>query len=125
MAPLLLFQNSYVIITPLHFLNACVLDNNTSAFPYAHGKDTWKYAAENPGHNKFFDEAMACETRRTFPAVLNGCAELFTGVNSVVDVGGGDGTLLRILIKKCPWIHGINLNLSHMLSSAPESIPVS
>ncbi|KAL8109720.1 hypothetical protein AgCh_025718 [Apium graveolens] len=107
-------------ITKEGSMGACVLDNNTSAFAYAHGKDTWKYAAENPGHNKFFDEAMACDTRRTIPAVLNGCPELFTGVSSVVDVGGGDGTALHILIKKCPWIHGMNFDLSHVLSSAPE-----
>ncbi|KAK1370387.1 xanthohumol 4'-O-methyltransferase-like [Heracleum sosnowskyi] len=120
LAPLLLFQNSSVIITPWHFLSACVMDNNLSAFAYAYGKDTWKYTAENPGHNKFFEEAMACDTRRTVPAVLDGCPELFTGLSSVVDVGGGDGTALRILIKTCPWIHGINFDLPHVLSLAPE-----
>ena len=120
LAPLLLFQNSPVIITPWHFLSACVLDNNKSAFAYAHGKDTWKYCADNQDHNKFFDEAMACDTRRTVPAVLRGCPEVFTGLSSVVDVGGGDGTALRILIKTCPWIHGINFDLPHVLSLVPE-----
>ncbi|KAL8098402.1 acetylserotonin O-methyltransferase-like [Apium graveolens] len=120
LATLLLFESSSVMLAPWHFLSAQVLDDGTSAFVRAHGKNVWQYAVENPGHSKFIDEAMACDTRSTVPAILEGCPEVFNGLSSMVDVGGGNGTALGILIKACPWIRGINFDVPHVLSVAPE-----
>lgn len=120
LATLLLFESSSVMLAPWHFLSARVLDNGTSAFVRAHGKNVWEYATENPGHSKFIDEAMACDTRSTVPAILDGCPEVFNGLSSMVDVGGGNGTALSILIKACPWIRGINFDVPHVLSVAPK-----
>jgi len=41
----------------------------------------------------------------------------------VVDVGGGDGTTLSMLVKAFPWIRGINYDLLHVVSNS--SIPSS
>lgn len=107
LAAMLLFQSSSVIIDPWHYLSSRVLDEKTSAFVRAHGKDIWQDAAENPAHRKLLDEAMASDTRRTVREVLNGCPEVFNGLSSVVNVGGGDGKALRILIETCPRIRGV------------------
>lgn len=37
-----------------------------------------------------------------------------------MDVGGGNGTSLRLLVKACPWIRGINFDIPHVVSVAPE-----
>ncbi|WOG84198.1 hypothetical protein DCAR_0103379 [Daucus carota subsp. sativus] len=120
LASMLLFQSSSAIIAPWHYLSSRVLDDKTSAFVRAHGMDIWQHGAENPDDAKLLDEAMASDTRRTIPAVLEGCPEIFDGLSSVVNVGGGDGTALRILIKACPWIRGINFDLPRVVAAAPE-----
>ncbi|KAK1380178.1 O-methyltransferase OMT4 [Heracleum sosnowskyi] len=120
LASMLLWQSSSVIIDPWHHLSSRVLDEKTSAFVCAHGKDIWQIADEDPVQRKLIDEAMACDTRRTVPAVIEGCPEVFDGLSSVVNVGGGNGTALRKLIEMCPWIRGINFDLPHAVSVAPE-----
>nr|UVB78654.1 O-methyltransferase 2 [Cnidium monnieri] len=121
LAAMLLWQSSPIIIDPWHHLSSRVHDDKTSAFVCAHGKDIWQIAAENPDHRKLIDEAMACDTRRTVRALLDGCPEVFHGMSSVVNVGGGNGTALRILIEICPWIRGINFDLPDAVSVAPKS----
>jgi hypothetical protein len=33
---------------------------------------------------------------------------------------GGNGTALKMLVKACPWIQGINFDLPHVVSVAAE-----
>ncbi|XP_074339380.1 acetylserotonin O-methyltransferase-like [Apium graveolens] len=120
LASMFLYVNSSVTTAPWNFLSARVLDDNTSPFICAHGMDTWKYASENPDYRKLIDDAMAFDTRITVPAVLDGCPEVFDGLSSVVNVGGGNGTALRIIVERCPWIRGINFDLPQAVPVAPE-----
>ncbi|CBI37807.3 unnamed protein product, partial [Vitis vinifera] len=82
--------------------------------------DVWGYAASHPAHSKLINDAMACDARMAVSAIVNGCPEVFDGVSTLVDVGGGDGTALRTLIKARPLIRGINFDLPHVVSSAPK-----
>ncbi|GFZ00479.1 O-methyltransferase family protein [Actinidia rufa] len=75
--------------------------------------------ATNPAHSKLINDAMACDARVAVAAIMDGCPDLFNGMDSLVDVGGGDGTTLRLLVKACPWIRGINFDLPHVVSEAP------
>nr|AWH62809.1 O-methyltransferase [Camptotheca acuminata] len=122
MAALVLLESSPVMLAPWHSLSARVLAAGTSAFEAAHGEDIWSYAAANPAHSKLINDAMACHARVAVKAIIEGCPEVLDGVSSLVDVGGGDGTTLRMLVKACPWIKGINLDLPHVVSAA-ESDP--
>ncbi|TYH78163.1 hypothetical protein ES332_D04G206400v1 [Gossypium tomentosum] len=54
-------------------------------------------------------------------ATIEGCPEVFDGVESLVDVGGGNGTTLSLLVKAFPWIRGINFDLPHVVAVAPKS----
>ena len=49
-----------------------------------------------------------------------GCPGLFDGLSSLVDVGGGNGTTIKLLVKACPWLQGINFDLPHVVSVAAE-----
>ncbi|KAK1370378.1 O-methyltransferase family protein [Heracleum sosnowskyi] len=93
LATFLLFENNSFMLAPWHFLTASVLDNKTSPITRALGKEL-------------------CS--------LDQCPKVFIGMSSVVNVGGGDGTTLHILIKTCPWIQGINFDLPHVVSVVPE-----
>ncbi|KAM7470958.1 hypothetical protein LguiA_009141 [Lonicera macranthoides] len=120
MADLVLLESSTVMLAPWLSLSSRVLATGTSAFEAANGQDVWRYAATNPNHCKLINDAMACDARVAVPAIVESCSELFEGVGSLVDVGGGNATTLRLVVKYCPWIRGINYDLPHVVSVAPK-----
>ncbi|KAH0978080.1 hypothetical protein GBA52_027799 [Prunus armeniaca] len=120
MAAFILLESSPVMLAPWHGLSARIQGISNSAFESVHGEDVWSYAAANPDHSKLINEAMACDARVAVPAVIESCLEVFKGIETIVDVGGGDGTTLRLLVEACPWIQGINFDLPHVVSVAQE-----
>ncbi|XVF67990.1 hypothetical protein PTKIN_Ptkin10aG0166400 [Pterospermum kingtungense] len=120
MAALLLLESSPVMLAPWHSLSARVLESGNAPFEATNGKDLWSYTEVNPGHSKLFDEAMACDARVAVPAIIEGCPEVFEGLGSLIDVGGGNGTALTLLVKAFPWIRGINFDLPHVVAVAPK-----
>ncbi|GMJ03530.1 N-acetylserotonin O-methyltransferase [Hibiscus trionum] len=121
MASFILLESSPTMLGPWHSLSARVLESgNMPPFEAANGTDIWSYTEANPGHSKLFNDAMACGARVTVPAVIEVCPEVFDGVKSLVDVGGGNGTALSLLVKAFPWIRGINFDLPHNAAVAPK-----
>nr|QAX90934.1 caffeic acid O-methyltransferase [Catalpa bungei]QAX90956.1 caffeic acid O-methyltransferase [Catalpa bungei] len=120
MAALVLLESSPVMLAPWHNLRTRALTNGDSAFEAAHGGDVWDFATENPAHSKLINDAMACHAKRAIPTIVNRYPEVFKEISSLVDVGGGNGTALRTLVKYCPWIHGINFDLPHVVAVAPS-----
>lgn len=120
MAPLILLESSPVMLAPWHCLSARVRATETPPFDVAHGGDIWRYSATNPGHSQLINEAMACDARLVVPAMIRGCPEVFDGLSTLVDVGGGTGTTLQVLVKAFPWLRGINFDLPHVVSVAAE-----
>ncbi|PSS31563.1 (RS)-norcoclaurine 6-O-methyltransferase [Actinidia chinensis var. chinensis] len=124
MASFLLLQSSPALLATWHGLSARVLTNGPSAFETTHGKDIWSYVETNPALSKLFNESMACDARRVVPEIINGCPGLLDGLDSLVDVGGGNGTTMRLLVKACDWIRDINFDLPHVVSDAPACVRV-
>ncbi|KAI5315155.1 hypothetical protein L3X38_044331 [Prunus dulcis] len=121
MAALILLESSPVMLAPWHGLSARIQGNiRNPVFEEVHGEDLWSFGAANPDHNKLFNEAMACDARVHVPAVIESCLEVFKGIETIVDVGGGDGSTMRLLVEACPWIQGINFDLPHVVSVAQE-----
>ncbi|KAI5406495.1 acetylserotonin O-methyltransferase [Lathyrus oleraceus] len=119
-AALLLLESSPVMVAPWLSLSDRVLVNGNPSFKKVHGEDVWRYAASNLDHSNLINDAMACDARVVVPAIAERCSELFDGVGSLVDVGGGNGTTLSILVKAFPWIRGINFDLPHVIDVAPK-----
>ncbi|OIV93580.1 hypothetical protein TanjilG_04812 [Lupinus angustifolius] len=120
MAALILLESSPVMLAPWHNLSACVSVNSDFPFENTHAQDLWQYTAANPDHSNLFNDAMACEANLTVPAIIEGYSEAFDGINSLVDVGGGNGTAMSIVVKACSWIRAINFDLQHVIDKAPE-----
>ncbi|KAM6600510.1 hypothetical protein CsatA_020119 [Cannabis sativa] len=126
MASFVLMESSKPMLAPWHCLSARlkaeVTDNSLTPFEEANGQDLWSYTAANPEHSQLLNEAMACNARVTVAAILDSCLEVFDGVGSIVDVGGGNGTAIQLLVKGCPWIkEGILFDLPHVVSVALKS----
>ena len=69
------------------------------------GMGTFEHMAANPDMLAIFTEAMAEGTRIAAPGVVASCD--LDGVGTLVDVGGGDGTLLAAFLSAHPTLRGI------------------
>jgi O-methyltransferase domain/Dimerisation domain len=77
-----------------------------ATFARRFGTDFWSWLEANPTERATFDAAMAGEKR------VDRLAELeWRGDETVVDVGGGNGALLRELLARQPGLRGIVLDL--------------
>jgi len=120
MAAFFMVNSSPMAMASLHRLSARVLANGTSPFEMAHGEEAWSFLAANPAQSQLVNEAMASDARVVVPAIIHGCPEVFDGLGSLVDVGGGNGTTLHMLVQAFPWLRGINFDLPHVVSEALE-----
>ena len=62
-------------------------------FMMAHGAGFYGYVGRDSEFGALFNEAMAADSRVTAQVVVRECGEVFAGSASLVDVGGGDGTM--------------------------------
>ena len=85
--------------------------------PYA---DTFEAMAANPEQAKVFDEAMA--TFAPMTAAVIAASYDFAPLRTLVDVGGGNGTLLLGILKANPHLHGIVFDLAHAAEKARAKI---
>ncbi len=90
------------------------------AFDHVFGMGVWQYRAQHPEQAKHFDEAMANMIGVYNVAVL--ASYPFSTIEKVVDVGGGDGSLLIILLQANPTMKGVLFDLSHVAERAKQRI---
>jgi hypothetical protein len=88
------------------------------AFRRVHGKGFFDYLATAPEDAAAFDDAMHAVSSTQIPAVL--AAYDFGDAGTLVDVGGGDGTLLRAILAKHPGLRGVIYDLEHVVTRTRE-----
>jgi SAM-dependent methyltransferase len=67
-----------------------------------------------------FNEAMVSTTRMSVPAVLG--AYDFSGISTLMDVGGGLGELICAILKQYPSMRGVVFDLPHCAEGAKKNI---
>jgi hypothetical protein len=85
-------------------------------FARVFGMEPFAYMAEHPEQAALFDEAMADWTKQV--AVATAAAYDFRPFRTIVDVGGGNGTLLAGLLAATPGPRGIVFDLPHVAERA-------
>ena len=75
-----------------------------SAFTHTFGMGVWQYRAQHPERAKIFDEAMASLVKVYNAALL--ATYSFSTIKTLVDVGGGDGSLLVAILQANPKMKG-------------------
>ncbi|KAH7692264.1 O-methyltransferase COMT-type protein [Dioscorea alata] len=68
-------------------------------FELPHGKDIFELASEKPEFNRLYSEGMASDAGLVMDVVVRNCEDVFGGVESLVDVGGGTGAMVMALKK--------------------------
>lgn len=84
-----------------------------SAFGITFGAEHFDYFATHPELSEKFDLAMSALTGPVAAQISTGYE--FAPGATVVDVGGGDGTLLRVVLDGNPGTKGILVDLPHVL----------
>ena len=88
------------------------------AFDHLYGQDVWSYRAQHSGHAELFDQAMA-DLSRPFAANLL-ASYSFARCRRLIDVGGGDGALVEVLLKAIPSLRAVVFDLPHVAANARQ-----
>ncbi len=91
-----------------------------NAFEHIFGSGVWQYRAQRPEQARIFDEAMANLTGMYNAAVL--ASYPFSTIDKVVDIGGGDGSLIISLLRANPKMKGVLFDLPHVAERASQRI---
>jgi hypothetical protein len=91
-----------------------------NAFSHRFGMDLWQYGAEHREYAKLFDAAMAGFTMTYIKNLL--ASYEFSSFKRIVDVGGGDGSLLIAILQENPEMRGIVFDLPHVIETARARI---
>jgi hypothetical protein len=86
------------------------------AFEHAHGEPMYTHLATNPAVASLFHAAMSGFSEQEIAAILK--AYDFSGFETLVDVGGGQGALVAALLKSYPHMRGIILDREDVADGA-------
>ena len=94
------------------------IKSGESASRFTHGMDAWTYRMQNPEEQAVFDSAMTGNSRSEAQAVIE--AYDFSRFGCVVDVGGGQGLLLKEILLAVPATRGILFDQPQVVASADQ-----
>jgi hypothetical protein len=89
-----------------------------SVVPVLHGKESFEYFGEDPLHADLFNRTMASISELTDASVAAGYD--FGAYPTIVDVGGGHGSLLASILAATPRSQGVLYDLPEVVSDAPK-----
>jgi SAM-dependent methyltransferase len=89
------------------------------AFPRHFGRGFWEELAEHPDRAASFDALMG---RQAAEAPSVAAAYDWSALGEVVDVGGGDGSLLIALLRAHPTLRGTVLDLASPAATAARAL---
>lgn len=87
------------------------------AFEHVYGVLPFEHFAANPDDARLFEGAMAAGT--SFLGLVPGLLDL-PGTGTVVDVAGGDGRLLGLVLAAAPGLRGVLFDRPHVAPAARE-----
>ena len=95
------------------------IETGTTAMTFSHGCTIFEYLAQHPDDAADFDRVMTLINSGEPQAVAD--AYDFAGVERLVDVGGGNGTLLAAVLRRQPALRGVLFDLPETIDRAvPE-----
>ncbi|BET45117.1 methyltransferase [Streptomyces tendae] len=89
------------------------LRTGDGAFATAFGQPFWEFLRDHPEEGAAFDTAMQEHSRVERGAIVE--AYDFPDTGRIVDVGGGDGTLLAAVLRARPGTTGVLFDLPHVV----------
>lgn len=91
-----------------------------SAFDHVFGMPHFRYFAEHPEAARVFNDAMTSRSGQENDAIIS--AYDFSDLEAVVDVGGGQGTLLAAILHASSSTRGVLFDLPHVIAAARPAL---
>ena len=88
-----------------------------SIIPLLHGKEFFDYLDADPEFAKLFNDAMTSVSELTEAPIVAGYD--FSAYPTIVDVGGGHGSLLAAILAATPTAQGVLYDLPEVVAGAP------
>ncbi|RDX61754.1 putative O-methyltransferase 3, partial [Mucuna pruriens] len=92
-------------------------NDDPTPFHTANGVAYFDYAKRDPKFNDVYNDAMAKETRFVSSVVIEKGKGVFEGLESLVDVGGGTGTMAKAIAKSFPQLNCIVFDQPHVVAN--------
>jgi hypothetical protein len=95
-----------------------IIETGRAGYPQRYGKDFWADLATAPALQRSFDAKMTRRFREHAPAI----AQRFdwSRFGTIVDVGGGQGTVLSAILHAHPAVHGRLVDLAPTAAQAAQ-----
>lgn len=91
-----------------------------NAFRDVHGVSLFEYLADHPVEARMFDRRMTSFSSAEIPQIVE--AYNFSGVHTVVDVGGGEGRLMSAMLRAHSALRGVILDQPHVVGGAEQAL---
>ncbi|KAK9051269.1 hypothetical protein SSX86_027896 [Deinandra increscens subsp. villosa] len=114
--PYLLAMLDPMLLDPWQHMSEWFQKDDVNPLYTTHGRMFWDLASHEPKLNELFNGAMASEARLVASVILKHCRGVFEGLDSIVDVGGGIGTLTKAIVEGFPDIKCICFDLPHVVN---------
>ncbi|KAL8188566.1 hypothetical protein R6Q57_029854 [Mikania cordata] len=99
-----------------YYLKDAVLDGGIP-FNKAYGMSAFEYHGKDQRFNKVFNSGMFNHSTMTMKKIVD-LYDGFSGLKTLVDVGGGIGASLNMITSKHTSLKGINFDLPHVIEDA-------
>ncbi|MHA4846507.1 methyltransferase [Flavitalea antarctica] len=96
------------------------IETGKPAFNEVHGMSSFDYFWSHDKAGKTFNDAMTSNSAFSSAAVLG--AYDFSGIKTLVDVGGGYGLLLASILQKYPNLYGILFDMPAIVEQAKDLV---
>ncbi|XP_042508450.1 caffeic acid 3-O-methyltransferase-like [Macadamia integrifolia] len=118
LAPFLFFLQDHALIKSWYHLKDSILEGGELPFYKANGETAIDYIGKDPKLSEVFRSSILEANVLLMKKMLD-TYKGFEGLRVLVDVGGGTGQVLSMIISKYPSIKGINFDLPHVIERAP------
>ncbi|XP_057447810.1 trans-resveratrol di-O-methyltransferase-like [Lotus japonicus] len=104
-----------IMTNPWHQFSTWFKNDDPTPFATTHGMMFWNYAGRDPKLNMLFNCGMACDARLITNVVIEKYKGMFDGLESLIDVGGGTGTVAKAIAESFPHLKCIVFDLLHVV----------
>jgi len=115
-AAALLFEDKFSEVAWAQLIHGVQTGENP--FLKAHGVPVFEYLEKHPEDLKIFGETMTNVSSTENPAIAAACKLL--GIRTLVDVGGGNGSLLATILKANRKLKGVLFDLPSVIARAKQ-----
>ncbi|KAG9451538.1 hypothetical protein H6P81_011503 [Aristolochia fimbriata] len=114
-----LLPTNEAMVAAMHRLEDAVLERGAVPFQKVHGETIFEFAERDAGFGKVFHNAMSHASAMAMAKAFE-VYDGFEKATEIVDVGGGVGTCLSMIVSKYPHVRGINFDLPYVVADAPK-----